>query len=543
MAMPKLIIMSSWLLIFPAIISVAGTVSRATTVPFELHASSPCQFTRFPGLCAESLSGLPSQNQYVDFVSALINKTISASNLPVSNFESLSYHFISEEAQNTRKAIGDCRELMNMAVKRLNQALVAIKQSPTKNKEDIQTWLSAALTYQETCKDIANVHATSNSFMQEISKKMDYLSQMGSNPLTLVNRITAENSKNTGPHTSIKGRGLVEQQNFPTWISARDRKLLQATTIQANAVVAKDGSGNYKTISEAIRAAGGGRFVIYVKAGVYNEKIHCNKDGITLVGDGKYSTVITGSSSVAGGSSLQDSATVTITGDGFIAKDIGFQNTAGPNGDQAVAVLIASDRAVLYRCTLAGYQDTLYALSLRQFYRECDIYGTVDFIFGNAAAVFQNCNLVLRRPRSRVAYNVILANGRSDPGQNTGFSLQNCGIIPGSDFSPVKNSFNSYLGRPWKVYSRAVVMQSTIDGAITSRGWIEWPGAPSSSLRTLYFAEYGNMGPGAGTSGRVRWPGYHVIAIDEAEKYTVGNFIAGTSWIPSTGVAFVSGLS
>ncbi|CDP03022.1 unnamed protein product [Coffea canephora] len=524
--MPKLIIMSSWLLILPAIISVAGTFSRATTVPFELHASSPCQFTRFPGLCAESLSGLPSQNQYVDFVSALINKTISASNLPVSNFESLSYHFISEEAQNTRKAIGDCRELMNMAVKRLNQALVAIKQSPTKNKEDIQTWLSAALTYQETCKDIANVHATSNSFMQEISKKMDYLSQMGSNPLTLVNRITAENSKNTGPHTSIKGRGLVEQQNFPTWISARDRKLLQATTIRANAVVAKDGSGNYKTISEAIRAAGGGRF-----------------DGITLVGDGKYSTVITGSSSVAGGSSLQDSATVTITGDGFIAKDIGFQNTAGPNGDQAVAVLIASDRAVLYRCTLAGYQDTLYALSLRQFYRECDIYGTVDFIFGNAAAVFQNCNLVLRRPRNRVAYNVILANGRSDPGQNTGFSLQNCGIIPGSDFSPVKNSFNSYLGRPWKVYSRAVVMQSTIDGAITSRGWIEWPGAPSSSLRTLYFAEYGNMGPGAGTSGRVRWPGYHVIARDEAEKYTVDNFIAGTSWIPSTGVAFVSGLS
>ena len=232
-----------------------------------------------------------------------------------------------------------------------------------------------------------------------------------------------------------------------------------------------------------------------------------------------------------------------ITGDGFIAKDIGFQNTAGPNGDQAVAVLIASDRAVLYRCTLAGYQDTLYALSLRQFYRECDIYGTVDFIFGNAAAVFQNCNLVLRRPRNRVAYNVILANGRSDPGQNTGFSLQNCGIIPGSDFSPVKNSFNSYLGRPWKVYSRAVVMQSTIDGAITSRGWIEWPGAPSSSLRTLYFAEYGNMGPGAGTSGRVRWPGYHVIARDEAEKYTVGNFIAGTSWIPSTGVAFVSGFS
>ena len=85
--------------------------------------------------------------------------------------------------------------------------------------------------------------------------------------------------------------------------------------------------------------------------------------------------------------------------------------------------MIASDRSVLYRCSIAGYQDTLYVLSLRQFYRECDIYGTVDFIFGNAAAVFQSCGLYLRRPRGGGAYNVILANGQSDPGQNTGFSV------------------------------------------------------------------------------------------------------------------------
>ncbi|KAL0315899.1 UNVERIFIED_CONTAM: putative pectinesterase/pectinesterase inhibitor 54 [Sesamum radiatum] len=231
-----------------------------------------------------------------------------------------------------------------------------------------------------------------------------------------------------------------------------------------------------------------------------------------------------------------------ITGDGFIARDIGFENTAGAEGHQAVALTVSSDNSVLFRCSIAGYQDTLYALALRQFYRECDIYGTVDFIFGNAAAVFQSCNLVLRRPRSGGAFNAILANGRSDPGQNTGFSVQNCKITVGSDFSPVRDKFNSYLGRPWKPYSRAVVMQSNIDGEISARGWVEWEGAGGSTYKTLYFAEYENMGPGAGTSGRVNWAGFQVIGTPEATKFTVASFIGGNSWLPSTGVTFVAGL-
>lgn len=176
---------------------------------------------------------------------------------------------------------------------------------------------------------------------------------------------------------------------------------------------------------------------------------------------------------------------------------------------------------------------------MRQFYRECDIYGTVDFIFGNAVAVFQSCNLVLRQPRSGGAYDVILANGRSDPGQNTGFSVQNCRISRGSDFSAAKSA---YLGRPWKQYSRAVVMQSTIDAVISSRGWVEWGGSSGSTYKTLYFAEFENIGPGARTSGRVNWPGFHVIGRPEATKFTVANFIGGTSWLPSTGVTFISGL-
>lgn len=191
-----------------------------------------------------------------------------------------------------------------MSVSRLNQALDALRSSPEKCKQDIQTWLSAAITFQQACKDSVRNHVSSNSHMGEIYQKMDYLSELGSNPLALANRIT-------GSSPSPTGRRVLELEDdgFPSWVSAADRRLLQGTEIKANAVVAKDGSGNFKTVSEAIQAATGGRFVIHVKAGTYNERIKTNKDGITLIGDGKYSTIIIGSGSVGKGSSLGGSAT------------------------------------------------------------------------------------------------------------------------------------------------------------------------------------------------------------------------------------------
>lgn len=86
-------------------------------------------------------------------------------------------------------------------------------------------------------------------------------------------------------------------------------------------------------------------------------------------------------------------------------------------------------------------------------------------------------------------------------------------------------------------------MESSIDDAVAASGWIEWPGYGGSVLRTLYFAEYGNEGAGAGTSKRVHWPGFRVLEAEEALKFTVAGFIGGNSWIPSTGVAFISGLN
>ncbi|KAI7756536.1 hypothetical protein M8C21_003813 [Ambrosia artemisiifolia] len=107
--------------------------------------------------------------------------------------------------------------------------------------------------------------------------------------------------------------------------------------------------------------------------------------------------------------------------------DMGFINTAGPEKHQAVAFRSGSDFSVFYRCSFDAYQDTLYPHSNRQFYRECDVTGTIDFIFGNAAVAFQNYNIMPRQPLAN-QFVTITAQGKKHPNQNTGISIQKCAI-------------------------------------------------------------------------------------------------------------------
>ncbi|KAK1367194.1 Pectinesterase [Heracleum sosnowskyi] len=138
--------------------------------------------------------------------------------------------------------------------------------------------------------------------------------------------------------------------------------------------------------------------------------------------------------------------------------------------DQAVALRSGSDLSAFYQCSFVGYQDTLYVHSLGQFYRECDVYGTVDFIFGNAVVVFQNCALYARKPNENQK-NIFTAQGREDPNQNTGISIMNSKLAAASDLIPVQSSFKSYIGRPWKLYSRTVILQSNIGDLVEPVGW------------------------------------------------------------------------
>lgn len=224
---------------------------------------------------------------------------------------------------------------------------------------------------------------------------------------------------------------------------------------------------------------------------------------------------------------------------GFMAVDITLRNTAGAIKQQAVALRSGADMSTFYSCSFEGYQDTLYTHSMRQFYQECDIYGTVDFIFGNAAVVLQNCNMYPRLPMAG-QFNAITAQGRTDPNQNTGTSIHNSIIRAADDLAASNGSTQTYLGRPWKEYSRTVYMQSYMDGLINPSGWHDWSG--SFALSTLYYAEYDNIGPGSNTTDRVSWPGYHVISATDAANFTVSAFLQGDDWLPQTGVPYTGGL-
>lgn len=216
-----------------------------------------------------------------------------------------------------------------------------------------------------------------------------------------------------------------------------------------------------------------------------------------------------------------------VTGERFIARDLTFRNTDGPQNYQAVAFRSGSELSVFYR-----YQDTLYVHSQTQFYGECFIYDTVDIIFGNAAVVLQNCMIYVRRPMAQQK-NTITAQGRTRPHQNTGISIHNSRVMAAPDLKSVQGLFKTFLGRPWREYSRTVYLMCFFDSLIDPAGWLEWN--EDFALRTLYYGEYRNVGPGSWTERRVRWDGYRVIT-------SVRNFIKGESWLPSTHVPFKSGI-
>ncbi|KAI7739797.1 hypothetical protein M8C21_024261, partial [Ambrosia artemisiifolia] len=313
--------------------------------------------------------------------------------------------------------------------------------------------------------------------------------------------------------------------------------------IQANFVVAQDGSGGFSTITNAIEAAenqrtGTDRVVIYVKKGIYKENIIIKKSmtNLLLYGDGIDATVITNDRNIYDGVLTSNTATVQVWGHGFIAIGITFENTAGPEKQQAIALLSASDLSIFYKCSFKGYQDTLCILENRQFYRECDIYGTVDFIFGDASSVLQNCNIYVRTPLQG-QQNIITAQGRYHSSSNTGFVIENSRVTPAPDSNLADGLVMTYLGRPWRDYSRVVYVKCDFDNVINPAGWLPFQG--DSAFNKVYYAEYMNTGQSADTSGRITWPGYHVLTTDEeAEQFSVRNFLTGESWIPKTGVPF-----
>ncbi|MED6192932.1 hypothetical protein PIB30_014502 [Stylosanthes scabra] len=537
---------TAWLLLFTTLVVVGVLASSALIANYPnlsiiKPSSDLCQYAVNRETCLAHVSEIAPQghvlattkDQNYNILQTFLVKSTSPIQEAMATANAIKIRLNTTPRQQA--ALELCADLMDLSISRVYDSIVALTNRTTLSLQDAHTWLSTVLTNHATCLDALD--GSARAIMEP--QLSDLMSRARTSLAMLVAVLPPPNG---GDDEKLNGE-------FPSWVTRSDRRLLESVSadIKANVVVAKDGSGNFKTVAEAVASApnnGKTRYVIYVKKGTYKENVEIGskKKNVMLVGDGMDQTIITGSLNFVDGTGTFQSATVAAVGDGFIGQDIWFQNTAGPEKHQAVALRVGADTSVINRCRIDAYQDTLYAHSNRQFYRDCVITGTIDFIFGNAAVVLQNCNLVARKPLSNQK-NMVTAQGREDPNQNTGTSIQQCQITASSDLKPVVGSIKTYLGRPWKKYSRTVVMQSSIEGHIDPAGWAEWDDKSKDFLETLYYGEYMNSGAGAGTSKRVTWTGYHIItSAAEASKFTVAQLIQGDVWLKNTGVNFITGL-
>lgn len=296
--------------------------------------------------------------------------------------------------------------------------------------------------------------------------------------------------------------------------------------------VAADGSGDAKTVQQAIDAApdlkpgAPARVVIHVKPGRYHEKLTVprGKVPVTLAGDDAAATVLTYGDKYdtldANGDKIGTfrSASTTVLADDFSAEGLTFENSAGPVG-QALSISVRGDRAAFRRCRFLGWQDTVFLDRGRQYFADCFIAGHVDYIFGGATAFFDGCEI-----RSLGAG--FLTAPSTPEGQKYGFVFRDCKLTADA------GDFQAYLGRPWRPFGAAAFINTEMAAHIRPAGWDSWSSADNE--RTARFAEYGSTGPGAAPEKRVAW----AMRLTEAEaaEYTPANVMAGDDhWDPKTG--------
>ncbi|KAL3629684.1 hypothetical protein CASFOL_026906 [Castilleja foliolosa] len=511
-----------------------------------------CQNTDYKETCVESLKSEKDTNDPKELIERAFQATITNTKEAAHNFALLQKL---ENDPRGKSALQSCQELADRAANDLQRSLTKFSEFDLTNFDsimnDLKIWLSGAITYQETCLDgFDDVEGDAGEKMRQfLTKGM----QMSSNGLAMINEISSVFMSISA--TTFNSRRLLssestiighDDEEIPNWIDVNRRKLLHAShdeRIKPDLVVAKDGSGDFTTINEALSKIPKNRnttFVLYVKEGVYKEKVVINSSltHLLLIGDGPTKTKITGRLNYIDGTNTYQTATVAVQADHFTAKNIGFENSAGAEKHQAVALRVSADLALFYNCQMDGYQDTLYVHTYRQFYKNCTISGTIDFIFGDSAAVFQSCILIVRKPLSNQNC-IVTAQGRKDLRQPTGLILQNCSFIADPDYLPVKNTNKAYLGRPWKEYSRTVIIESFIDDLIQPEGWLPWN--ETFALDTLFYTEFNNRGPGASKANRVKWAGVKEIPANRIRRFTADEFIDGKRWVPVMNVSYDGG--
>jgi len=294
--------------------------------------------------------------------------------------------------------------------------------------------------------------------------------------------------------------------------------------VEPDFVVATDGTGDFRTVQEAINAVPDFRkneTRIFIKKGTYKEKLilaGC-KTNVVFIGEDRDQTVLTyddfASKKNRFGEEMGTTGSTSfyVFGDGFRGENITFENSSGPVG-QAVAVRIDGDMVAFVHCRFSGFQDTLYphGEKSRQYYRDCVIEGTVDFIFGWSTAVFDRCTILCKE------HGFVTAPSTNE-GTPFGFVFLDCkikGTAPESSF---------FLGRPWRPYGKSAFLRCDLGNKIKPEGWNNW--GKTENEKTAFFAEYKNTGTGAKTEKRVGWA--HQLSDEEALTYTPENILG--DWV------------
>ncbi|KAG4983256.1 hypothetical protein JHK87_028005 [Glycine soja] len=446
-----------------------------------------------------------------------------------------------------KMALEDCKDLLQSAMHDLEASGVLVKESSLQDVHqrtaELKNWLGAVVAYQQSCLDGFDTDGEKKVQEQLQSGSLDNVGKLTGLALDVVSGIThILQSLDLDLALKPASRRLldVDDDGFPTWVSSADRKLLANDPVLPHATVAKDGSGQFRTVLDAINSYPKhhqGRYVIYVKAGIYDEYITVDKKkpNLLIYGDGPSKTIITGRKNFHEGTKTMRTATFSTVAEDFMAKSIAFENTAGAEGHQAVALRVQGDRSVFFDCAMRGYQDTLYAHAHRQFYRNCEISGTIDFIFGYSTTLIQNSKILVRKPMPN-QQNIVVADGTGQKNMPTGVVLQNCEIMPDASLFADRMIVKTYLARPWKAFSRAVFIENVMGDLIQPEGYIPWnPIEPNT--QDCYFAEFGNTGPGSVTQARAKFA-KGLISKQEAAKFTAEPWLTTSTWLPSAAVPF-----
>ncbi|KAG5059665.1 hypothetical protein JHK87_000694 [Glycine soja] len=289
--------------------------------------------------------------------------------------------------------------------------------------------------------------------------------------------------------------------------------------------VMQDGSGEFKTITDAIKSIPSGntkRVIIYIGAGNYNEKIKIEKTKpfVTLYGVPEKMPNLT-----FGGTAQQygtvDSATLIVESDYFVAANIMISNTAprpDPKtpGGQAVALRISGDKAAFYNCKMYGFQDTICDDRNRHFFKDCLIQGTMDYIFGSGKSLYVSTEL---RTLGDNGITVIVAQARKSETEDNAYSFVHCDVTG--------TGTGTFLGRAWMSHPRVVFAYSNMSDIVNKLGWSN-NNHPEHD-KTVRFGEYQNSGPGADPKGRATIT--KQLSETEVKPYITLAMIEGSKWL------------